>query len=67
MVVVRWWKQPREIVGKGFLCKEWDKPVQNPLNPPSVSLADKKIEKIGQTELDFALSMPEMDSPLNST
>ena len=62
MVVWRWWKQLREIVGKGFRCKERDKPVQNPLNPPLVSLTGKKIENIGQTKLDFALIMAEMDS-----
>ena len=31
-----------------------------------MSLTGEKIENIGQTELDFALIMPEMDSPLNS-
>ena len=51
---------------KGFRYKEWDKPAQNPLNPPSMSLPGEKIENIGPTELDFALIMPEMDSPLNS-
>ena len=30
-----------------------------------MALAGEKIENIGQTELDFALIMPEMDSPLN--
>ena len=29
-------------------------------------IAGEKIENIDQTELDFALLMPEMDSPLNS-
>ena len=32
-----------------------------------MSLAGEKIENTGQTELDFASIMPEMDSPLNST
>ena len=31
-----------------------------------MSLPGEKIENIGPTELDFALIMPEMDSPLNS-
>ena len=39
---------------------------QNPLNPPSVSLTGEKIENNCQTELDFALIMLQMDSPLNS-
>ena len=56
----------REIVGKGFQCKEWDKPAQNSLNALSVLLPGGKIENIGQTELDFALIMPEINSPLNS-
>ena len=66
VVVRRWWEQLGEIVGKGFQCKEWGKPAKNPLNPPSVSLTGEKIENIGQTELVFALIMPEMDSPRNS-
>ena len=38
IVVGKWQKQPREISGKGFWCKEQGKPLQNPLNLPSVSL-----------------------------
>ena len=38
IVVGKWQRQPREISGKGFWCKEQGKPLQNPLNLPSVSL-----------------------------
>ena len=45
---------------RGFQCKERDKPAKNPLNLPSVSLTGEKNENIGQTELGFALIMPEI-------
>ena len=32
----------------------------------SFGVTGEKIANIGQTELDFALIVPEMDSPLNS-
>ena len=38
IVVRKWQKQPRQISGKEFWCKEQGKPLQNPLNLPSVSL-----------------------------
>ena len=39
------WEQSRENFGKRIRCKDWDKPVKSPLNPPSVSFGLKNMGK----------------------
>ena len=53
VVVGRWWKQPREIVG--FFSEVFNENY----------IAGEKIENVDQTELYFALIIPEIDFPLN--